>query len=484
MGRPTLLASGLTAALLTLAGCEALRGILGDRGSSPAVPLASTGTLTGQVLVEQAPSAGGQPAGKEPGATPASGGTLVCRSASHTSQVELSSTGTYSAKVPTGATYTLEATVPDGRGGVTKAITPLPITVPAAKLPPVVEVRDLVTRKTGTIQGRVDLGNPRAGDRSEGADVCLGGGGIVAAKVSETGRFALAHVPEGSWTVVVSKPGYRRQRIRGVMVKPGGAILLDQPIVLSPAPSALAGCRGTALGSDGKPLVGASVSIFPQPRLRLLDAETESEPVTVVTDPQGRYEISDLPPADYSLQIFRAFHHLPPRRGVSLNEGPPVEVGSTRLGSLVTYFGKVTAEVRDERGQPIDGALAQCEPPVTENQFSDAQGVFTLDRMLPGEYTLTVSAGGYRPVIVPLMLDNKRRVTHAPSPQGAAPPSAEGGGFQVDLGVLRLQQEGESDTPAFPLVLQAEAIATAAVAPVPPPTNALPSPVRTNTPRP
>ncbi|MEB3330817.1 MAG: hypothetical protein VKQ33_16465, partial [Candidatus Sericytochromatia bacterium] len=53
------------------------------------------------------------------------------------------------------------------------------------------------------------------------------------------------------------------------------------------------------------------------------------------------------------------------------------------------------------------GAVAQLDPPVTESQFTDATGRFTLDRILPGQYNLTVAAGGYKPVIVPVLVDNK-----------------------------------------------------------------------------
>ncbi|MEB3197891.1 MAG: carboxypeptidase regulatory-like domain-containing protein, partial [Candidatus Sericytochromatia bacterium] len=110
-------------------------------------------------------------------------------------------------------------------------------------------------------------------------------------------------------------------------------------------------------------------------------------------------------------QVYRPFYQVPPRRSVTVTAGAPQDLGITKLTSTVAYFGKVSGLVKDEAGNPVDGAVAQLDPPVTDSQFTDATGNFTLDRILPGEYRLTIAAGGFKPVIVPVMVDNKPNFT-------------------------------------------------------------------------
>ncbi|MEB3197407.1 MAG: carboxypeptidase regulatory-like domain-containing protein, partial [Candidatus Sericytochromatia bacterium] len=110
-------------------------------------------------------------------------------------------------------------------------------------------------------------------------------------------------------------------------------------------------------------------------------------------------------------QVYRPFYQVPPRRSVTVTAGAPQDLGITKLTSTVAYFGKVSGVVKDVQGLPLDGAVAQLDPPVTDSQFTDATGKFTLDRILPGEYQLTIAAGGLKPVIVPVMVDNKPNFT-------------------------------------------------------------------------
>ncbi|MEB3196739.1 MAG: hypothetical protein VKP62_05995, partial [Candidatus Sericytochromatia bacterium] len=106
----------------------------------------------------------------------ARGGKVTARSDIDTKEVEVGPDGSFAVVVKGGAEYTLEAAVPDGKGGVTKVVSPTPVMVPLAQDPPIVDAASLVTRRTGSIQGLIELKDAKAGDTPEGADVFLTGG--------------------------------------------------------------------------------------------------------------------------------------------------------------------------------------------------------------------------------------------------------------------------------------------------------------------
>ncbi|MEB3197810.1 MAG: carboxypeptidase-like regulatory domain-containing protein, partial [Candidatus Sericytochromatia bacterium] len=388
----------------TLVGCQTTTPPAGSTlpASATSRPAAGMGVIRGQVKVD----AGTITAGYRLTQASAAGGRVTARSPGATVEGTVGPDGGYSLEVPGGFDYTLEATVSDGRGGVTRVVSPTPVSVPLAQDPPIVDAASLVTRRTGSIQGLVELKDAKPGETAEGVDVFLSGGTSVVGKAGESGRFALTNVAEGTWNVVVSKPGYKRQVVKGVAVRAGRPAMLDAAVVLERESAAAAGVRGSVQGSTGQAIVGATVSLYPKDRAALGASDAGLDNFTAITDEQGQYEVLNLPAGEYSVQIYRPFYKLVPRRSVTVASGTPQDLGVTKLTSTVTYFGRVSGEVVDEAGVPITGAVAQLDPPVTEAQFADAKGEFTLDRVLPGEYNLTIAAGGYAPVIIPVLVDN------------------------------------------------------------------------------
>jgi sugar lactone lactonase YvrE len=349
----------------------------------------------------------------------ATGGTVIARSTIDTKTAAINSDGSFSLSVKGGAEYKLEASVPDGKGGVTKVVSPDSISVPLAQDPPTIDAASLVTRQTGSIQGLIELKNAKVGETPDGADVYLSGGTSVVGKAGETGRFALINVAEGTWNVVIAKPGFKRQVVKGVEVKAGKPTLLNANIVLEAEPTTSSsstansstistpqgGVKGIVQTSDGKPIIGATVSVYPKNRKALGDLGFDD--FTAVTDEQGQYEILGLPTGDYTVQVYRPFYIVPPRQAITIATGGTKDLGITKISSNIAYFGKVSGQICDDKGQPLESVVAQLDPPVTESQFTDATGKFTLDRVLPGEYKISLSAGGFVTTIIPIAVDNK-----------------------------------------------------------------------------
>ena len=86
----------------------------------------------------------------------------------------------------------------------------------------------------------------------------------------------------------------------------------------------------------------------------------------------------------------------------------PKQIDEITMKSNIAYFGQIKGKVVDEKGNPVDGAVIQTEPQVTDIKYSDSSGNFTLDRVMAGEYQLSVSAGGYCEVLMPIALINEK----------------------------------------------------------------------------
>ncbi|MFN3430708.1 MAG: collagen binding domain-containing protein [Candidatus Sericytochromatia bacterium] len=299
--------------------------------------------------------------------------------------------GSFSLTVPGGAAYTITASHPDGEGGTMKQVAI--VEVPLAAEPPIVDVASLVTRRTGSIQGVIALSD---GGDPEGADVFVPGTTMVG-KVSAKGRFALANLPEGSWNVVFQKPGYQRAALANLSVQAGKPLVISEAVTLTKGETEGSSLKALVRDNAGRAVVGASFT-----------ATAESGTAyTAVSDGQGNISLTGLPAGNYRTQVYRSFYQVPAPGTLEVKAGETADAGTVTLASTVMHFGKVSGRLVDEAGEPVDGAIVQLDPPVTEQVFTDAQGRFTLDRVMPGEYTMRASAGGFEVNERPIMVDNR-----------------------------------------------------------------------------
>ena len=325
------------------------------------------------------------------------GASLQVKGGAHTSEVTTGADGSFSVQVPQGSTYTLTASHSDGKGGIMKQVAV--VEVPTAEEPPIVDVASLVTRRTGSIQGVVALAG---GADPEGADVFVPGTTIIG-KVSAKGRFALANIPEGTWNVVFQKPGFKRAALTDLAVKAGRPLVLTDAVTLEAGEASGGQLKGLIRDAQGRAVVGATVTA----------TDAKGVGYTGTSDGQGNVAISGLPDGTYSVQVYRSFYQVPAPKEVTLTGGAGGDLGTVSLASTVMHFGKISGRLLDEAGEPIDGAVVQLDPPTTESVFTDARGNFTLDRVMPGEYTLRAAAGGFEVGERDVLVDNQPGFTAA-----------------------------------------------------------------------
>ncbi|MFN3430142.1 MAG: collagen binding domain-containing protein [Candidatus Sericytochromatia bacterium] len=388
-----LFAAAVVAALAT-AGCQ------GSPASTPngvQTPAKGMGLIRGLVTTAGviAPGGGNYVIFQAAGGAPVAGANVQVQGAAFAGEIITGTDGSFSVQVPGGSNYTVTASHPDGKGGILKHVTV--VEVPLADEPPIVDVASLVTRRTGSIQGVVELSG---GADPEGADVFVPGTTIVG-KVSTKGRFALANVPEGTWNIVVQKPGFKRAALTDLTVQAGRPLVLTAPVALEAGEATGGQVKALIRDAQGRAIVGATVTA----------TDSQGAGYTGVSDGQGNVTLPGVPDGTYHVQVYRSFYQVPPAQRITLTSGQGGDLGTISMNSTVLHFGKIAGRLLDEAGQPIDGAVVQLDPPVTEQVFTDAGGHFTLDRVMPGEYTLRAAAGGFEVGERDVLVDNKAGFT-------------------------------------------------------------------------
>ena len=139
--------------------------------------------------------------------------------------------------------------------------------------------------------------------------------------------------------------------------------------------------------STGNPISGASVSTNPATLL-------------VTTDAQGRFSISDVTPASYTVSA-SASGYLTGNASVTVTGGQTATANLALQPAPTT--GTISGTVTDaSTSKPIAGASVSTQPAMT-TATSDAQGNYAISDVDEGSYTVTASASGY--------MDNSTNVT-------------------------------------------------------------------------
>ncbi|HVW40240.1 MAG TPA: MFS transporter [Amycolatopsis sp.] len=258
----------------------------GDAGTPPAGQ-PSTSELPGQIHGRL----------RSPEGMGVSGGVVTVTSADgrQVARARTDESGAYAIEVSPSGTYTLIVTASGFRPEAAS------VTVNGTGA-----VRDFVVIGDGVVTGTVR--------RSDGSVVA--GATVVATDASgqvvgradtgADGAFRFAGLPSGEVTLTADIAG---QRPRAVTVPVG-----SEPAVADLLVETTARLYGTVAGPDGQGLAGVTVAV----------ADAAGTPVAVVvTGPDGRYEVPDLPLGEYTV-LTRLYE--PSAREVELTPGRPATV--------------------------------------------------------------------------------------------------------------------------------------------------------------
>ncbi|WP_423836037.1 MFS transporter [Streptomyces endophytica] len=253
-----------------------------DRGiaqASDAAPVrgAGRGGDEGGAASEPRPGFRGRVLGAHGGPVPGASVTLIDHQGRQAGLTTAAADGRYALAAPAAGTYVLTAAAP-GHAPYAASATCRGAGATAET--------DLVLTAVGRLHGTL-CGGPEGAPLAGGGIIVTDATGEVVARTASgaEGRWEVAELPPGSYTLVLSAPGHQPQA-RAVDVS-GDAGQERQDVRLRPA----ATVRGTVRGPGGRPLADAAVTL-------LADGTVTGH---TVTGPDGAFAFSGLSGSRYTL---------------------------------------------------------------------------------------------------------------------------------------------------------------------------------------
>jgi protocatechuate 3,4-dioxygenase beta subunit len=131
--------------------------------------------------------------------------------------------------------------------------------------------------------------------------------------------------------------------------------------------------------ATGKPLARVQIHLRREP-----DAQSYG----AMTNADGRFSITGMPPGPYSLRIERAGFSVPPDLPEEIEIG---EADTSNLHFALTPEGTITGRVTDAAGQPVEDVELRAESNFAGSDSrarTDASGQFRMGGLAPGQYRL------------------------------------------------------------------------------------------------
>jgi hypothetical protein len=221
------------------------------------------------------------------------------------------------------------------------------------------------------------------------------------------GRFKLERITAGTLSVIVSGPGFGQKRIDDVHGLAGQTvdlsdIVVDRGITI----------RGHVYSATGSPVTGATVAVH-----RMTDFGIEDDPLNAIaqgvfhtsTNGAGEYEISGLAPANGERDRSRitASH---PTHGIS--DEQTLSPSDTVVDLTLTAVGGIDGTVHGGGGRVTATRSGRDHDRST---YTDVEGRFRFDNVVPGEYEVALQADGNRfwlpPVNVRVLANQRTTAT-------------------------------------------------------------------------
>jgi len=262
-----------------------------------------------------------------------------------------------------------------------------------------VDLQSLLLKKTATLVGTVKLKDK---DNHSGINVYIAGSQF-AALTDENGDYTLINVPEGTYDISSSKSGYKTTTVSNIKAS-SGEYPLVQEMALEAEPQDVIGTDKlvtadgtgiiTGVITDGaKGVAGAIVS---------LQGGTTSNPTTM-TDKDGKYLLGNIPPGDYSIQVYRTGFDMSVMENITIEAEKSI-TQDIKLNSNVVTLGQITGTVVDITGKPVRIAAVYTTPNTTQT-ITDNDGKFTLTQIYPGDYLLIAAKGSLGLTRLPVSID-------------------------------------------------------------------------------
>ncbi|WP_438448238.1 carboxypeptidase regulatory-like domain-containing protein [Gorillibacterium sp. sgz5001074] len=244
---------------------------------------------------------------------------------------------------------------------------------------------------------------------------------ITTGLTDSSGFYQVNGLAPGSYTARAGATAFISQMV-GFDVTPGG--LTNASFALSPQPASV---RGTVTDEiTGRPITGATIDVY-------IGNTFGPSLATTQTDPEGNYLLTGLVPNNYVFVVTQPGYAA--ETNAAVLEANQEVVRNYVLSPLPsTVSGTVTDP---EDGEPLEGAsirLTDDRGVVIQEVRTGSEGLFLIEGILPGEYTLVVNAEDRQSETVFLTLSRgeTQNVSITPAPLPSSVPGQ----------ILQLQADG------------------------------------------
>ncbi len=214
----------------------------------------------------------------------------------------------------------------------------------------------------------------------------------VTVQADENGKYRFVNIePWDYYVIEATAEGYSRAEIDGISVTESGDFEAP-PIQLTLGATLV----GTVRDEGGNAVPEAKLILsnqFYRPGMELTP-----DMFITTSDSSGYFEISSIPAGNRTLTIEADGYGNMSFGGLVFRNTEPVE-----RNVVLMVAEMISGRVIGKSGENIEGAEVMAMSYTNSSRacrdvaFTDADGLFTLDSLSPGQYTIAVRAVGYRP---------------------------------------------------------------------------------------
>jgi len=213
----------------------------------------------------------------------------------------------------------------------------------------------------------------------------------IHALTNDQGKYIFANVePYDQYSVEANAEGYARSEMPGVVVDAIGDVNLP-PIVLGVGAS----LSGVVLDTAGNPVPDATMRL--DSMFMATGGDASPDAIETTTNSDGTYLFGNVPAGNRTLSIGAEGYANLTKGGLVFRGEEPLtltltlEVAEMICGKVISKAGTPVAGAK-VLGMSFSNASKNCR----DDTLTDENGEFCLSRVAPGQYTIAVTAQGFR----------------------------------------------------------------------------------------